>query len=248
MSNECIIAKENSKQTPFITKKPKFSEMNDEDKKKYFTKLYKQRKQLKLEKEENECKLPKEECKVFTLPKTTPICGTENKKSAEVPKNIVFMSTDIRLKKRDNMFQQTSDLSCLEEDNLQTQEPPRPIQPKRHLQSFPQHPLSKAGVEAPTVPVDNSSPPLIIKDFRRQKSSNSTETEFMLVSKGVKQVKPKEIIKDFEDYNKFTELEIEDNEDNEDQSFENLCLFKSNQKEKKLNKNKEQVYKLNTMF
>ena len=34
MSNECIIAKENSKQMPFITKKPKFSEMNDKEKKK----------------------------------------------------------------------------------------------------------------------------------------------------------------------------------------------------------------------
>ena len=34
MSNECIMAKENlSKQTPFNTKKPKFSEMSDEDKK-----------------------------------------------------------------------------------------------------------------------------------------------------------------------------------------------------------------------
>ena len=33
------------------------------------------------------------------------------------------------------------------------------------MQSFPQHPLSKAEVAAPTVPVDNSSPTLGIKDF-----------------------------------------------------------------------------------
>ena len=167
---------------------------------------------------------------MFTLRNTTPICGAESKKSAEVPKNIVFMSTDIRLKKRDNMFQQTSDLSCLEEDNLQTQEPPWPIQPKSQINH--QHPLSKAGVAAPNVPVDNASPPLVIKDLTRQKTSNSTEMEFMLLSKGIKQVKPKEIMKDFEDYNKFTELTTfdEKSEDNASHSFENLCLFKPNQK------------------
>ena len=67
----------------------------------------------------------------------------------------VFPSTDIRLKK-------PSDLSSLGEDNLQTQEPLRLNQPKRHkdLQSSSQHPLSKAGVAAPTGPVDISSPPL----------------------------------------------------------------------------------------
>ena len=77
MSNECIMAKE----TPFNTKKPKFSEMSDEAKKEYFKNLYKKRKREKklLEKEVNE---------------------------------------------------KPSDLSSLGEDNLQTQGPPRPIQPR----------------------------------------------------------------------------------------------------------------------
>ena len=67
----------------------------------------------------------------------------------------VFPSTDIRLKK-------PSDLSNLGEDNLQTQEPLGLNQPRRHkdLQSSSQHPLSKAGVAAPTGPVEISYPPL----------------------------------------------------------------------------------------
>ena len=40
LSNECTMPK----LTPFNTEKPKFSEMNDEDKKEYFKKLYKKRK------------------------------------------------------------------------------------------------------------------------------------------------------------------------------------------------------------
>ena len=48
MSNECIMAKENlSQQTPFNTKKPKFSEMSDEAKKEYFKNLYKKGKEIK---------------------------------------------------------------------------------------------------------------------------------------------------------------------------------------------------------
>ena len=57
LSNECTMPK----QTPFNTEKPKFSEMNDEDKKEYFKKLYKKRKHEKklklLDNEENERKL-----------------------------------------------------------------------------------------------------------------------------------------------------------------------------------------------
>ena len=57
LSNECTMPK----QTPVNTNKPKFSEMNDEDKKEYFKKLYKQRKREKklklLDNQEKERKL-----------------------------------------------------------------------------------------------------------------------------------------------------------------------------------------------
>ena len=93
-------------------------------------------------------------------------------------------------------------------------------------------------------------------EVSRQNNSNSTEKEFISVSKGIKQVKIREILKDFETYNKFTELDIEptnqptfyDNKDNEDQRFENPCLSKPNQKKKKLQKNEGPVSKLNTFF
>ena len=54
----------NSKPTPFIIKKKKFSEMTDEHKKEYFTKLSKKRKKDKKKKEENEQILAKEKIKV----------------------------------------------------------------------------------------------------------------------------------------------------------------------------------------
>ena len=63
-------------------------------------------------------KFPKEECKLSTVPNATQIYGIKNKK------NIVFMSTDVRLKKKDNMSQQTIDLCSLEEENLQIQANP----------------------------------------------------------------------------------------------------------------------------
>ena len=56
----------------------------------------------------------------------------------------------------------------------------------------------------------------------------------------------------FEDYNKFSLLHIEptfdESKDNEDERMENSCLSKSNQKKKKLQKNKGIVSKLNTIF
>ena len=84
-----------------------------------------------------------------------------------------------------------------------------------------------------------------------QKTSNSTENEFISVTKGVKQVKTRKIMTYFDDYNKFSELHIEptfdESEDNEDQKLENSWLSKSNRKKKKLQKKVERVSKLNTI-
>ena len=44
-------------------------------------------------------------------------------------------------------------------------------------------------------------------EVSRQNNSNSTEKEFISVSKEIKQVKIREIMNDFETYNKFTELD-----------------------------------------
>ena len=84
--------------------------------------------------------------------------------SPKPPAN-VFPSTDIRQRKKDKLSKESSDLSNLEEKNLQTHEPPRLIQPRRHkdLHSSSQYPLSNAGVAAPIAPVDKSPPALVIK-------------------------------------------------------------------------------------
>ena len=85
--------------------------------------------------------------------------------SNKKPPANVFPSTDIRQRKKDKLSKESSDLSNLEEKNLQTHEPPRLIQPRRHkdLHSSSQHPLSNAGVAAPIAPVDISPPALVIK-------------------------------------------------------------------------------------
>ena len=85
--------------------------------------------------------------------------------SNKKPPANVFPSTDIRQRKNDKLSKKPSDLSNLGEKNLQTHEPPRLIQPRRHkdLHSSSQHPLSNAGVAAPIAPVDISPPALIIK-------------------------------------------------------------------------------------
>merc|ERR1712030_142717 len=173
--------------------------------------------------------------------------------SPKPPAN-VFPSTDIRQRKKDKLSKEPSELSNLGEKNLQTHEPPRLIQPRRHkdLHSSSQYPLSNAGVAAPIAPVDKSPPALVIKpststveivqniidqllvkivegshmtvntnEVSGQKTSNSTKNEFISVTKGVKQVKIRKIMKSFEDYNKFELLDIEptfdESKDNEDE-------------------------------
>ena len=201
------------------------------------------------------------------------------------PPGNIFPATDIRERKNYKLSKKPSALSNLGEKNLQTHEPPRLIQPRRHkdLHSSSQHPLSNAGVAAPIAPVDISPPALVIKpststveivqniidqllvktlegshmtvntnEVSGQKTSNSTENEFISVTKGVKQVKTRKIMTYFEDYNKFSLLHIEptfdESKDNEDERMENSCLSKSNQKKKKLQKNEGIVSKLNTIF
>ena len=200
------------------------------------------------------------------------------------PPGNIFPATDIRERKNYKLSKKPSALSNLGEKNLQTHEPPRLIQPRRHkdLQSSSQPPLSNAGVAAPIAPVDISPPALGIKpltstvkicqniidqllikivegshmkvntnEVSRQNTSNSTQNEFISVTKGVTQLKTRKIITYFEDYNKFSELHIEptfdESEDNEDPRVENPCFSKSNQKRKKLQKKVGIVSKQNNI-